>query len=202
MRRGCFWYRRPEEKLLTGKGMHSTRLREARCAERTDKSTKNCSSCCCEYNMGGGILCRCGQSECRPLSSVEKVLRSMQLFHKKIGCKSCNLDLHPIVRRRRDSNPRNVAVQQFSRLPPSTTRPHLHFSFLNRAAKIGIISKPAKLSEGAEVMKGSTADYQKETDSGRISNKVRSPQSFPVWTASTRIVVQGSHLCFNSHVAF
>ena len=123
-------------------------------------------------------------------------------FTKKIGCKSCNLDLHPIVRRRRDSNPRNVAVQQFSRLPPSTTRPHLHFSFLNRAAKIGIISKPAKLSEGAEVMKGSTADYQKETDSGRISNKVRSPQSFPVWTASTRIVVQGSHLCFNSHVAF
>lgn len=108
-----------------------------------------------------------------------------------------------LVRRRRDSNPRNVAVQQFSRLPPSTTRPHLHVpSFLNRAAKIGIISKPAKLSEGAEVMKGSTADYQKETDSGRISNKVRSPQSFPVWTASTRIVVQGSHLCFNSHVAF
>ena len=52
-----------------------------------------------------------------------------------------------LVRRRRDSNPRNVAVQQFSRLPPSTTRPHLHVpSFLNRAAKIGIISKRAKLS--------------------------------------------------------
>lgn len=51
------------------------------------------------------------------------------------------------LRRRRDSNPRNVAVQQFSRLPPSTTRPHLHVpSFLNRAAKIGIISKRAKLS--------------------------------------------------------
>ena len=30
-----------------------------------------------------------------------------------------------LKRRRRDSNPRNVAVQQFSRLPPSTTRPHL-----------------------------------------------------------------------------
>ena len=30
-----------------------------------------------------------------------------------------------IARRRRDSNPRYVAVQQFSRLPPSTTRPHL-----------------------------------------------------------------------------
>ena len=45
--------------------------------------------------------------------------------------------------------PRNVAVQQFSRLPPSTTRPHLHVpSFLNRAAKIGIISKRAKLSVG------------------------------------------------------
>ena len=29
------------------------------------------------------------------------------------------------LRRRRDSNPRYVAVQQFSRLPPSTTRPHL-----------------------------------------------------------------------------
>ena len=29
-------------------------------------------------------------------------------------------------RRRRDSNPRDVAAQQFSRLPPSTTRPHLH----------------------------------------------------------------------------
>ena len=54
-----------------------------------------------------------------------------------------------LVRRRRDSNPRNVAVQQFSRLPPSTTRPHLHVpSFLNRAAKIGIISKRAKLSVG------------------------------------------------------
>ena len=29
------------------------------------------------------------------------------------------------MRRRRDSNPRDVAAQQFSRLPPSTTRPHL-----------------------------------------------------------------------------
>ena len=29
------------------------------------------------------------------------------------------------LRRKRDSNPRNVAVQQFSRLPPSTTRPFL-----------------------------------------------------------------------------
>lgn len=69
------------------------------------------------------------------------------------------------MRRRRDSNPRNVAVQQFSRLPPSTTRPHLHFSFLNRAAKIGIISKPAKLSEGADYGMGC-------------------PQSFKVCTAS------------------
>ena len=50
-------------------------------------------------------------------------------FTNKIGCKSCNLDWHPIVRRRRDSNPRNVAVQQFSRLPPSTTRPHLQFYY-------------------------------------------------------------------------
>ena len=30
-----------------------------------------------------------------------------------------------LKRRKRDSNPRNVAVQQFSRLPPSTTRPFL-----------------------------------------------------------------------------
>ena len=33
--------------------------------------------------------------------------------------------LHSFLRRRRDSNPRNLSVQQFSRLPPSTTRPHL-----------------------------------------------------------------------------
>lgn len=91
-------------------------------------------------------------------------------FTKKIGCKSCNLDLHPIVRRRRDSNPRNVAVQQFSRLPPSTTRPHLHFSFLNRAAKIGIISKPAKLSEGADYGMGCPQSFQVCTASLGLGN--------------------------------
>ena len=45
-------------------------------------------------------------------------------------------------RRRRDSNPRNVAVQQFSRLPPSTTRPHLQY-FAD--AKIKIKSFPPKI---------------------------------------------------------
>ena len=32
-----------------------------------------------------------------------------------------------LLRRMRDSNPRNLAVQQFSRLPPSTTRPILQW---------------------------------------------------------------------------
>ena len=36
---------------------------------------------------------------------------------------ACEADA--LKRRRRDSNPRDVAAQQFSRLPPSTTRPHL-----------------------------------------------------------------------------
>ena len=57
------------------------------------------------------------------------------------------------LRRMRDSNPRYVAVQQFSRLPPSTTRPFLHIKrdaalqtagracrepFANRTAKVWI----------------------------------------------------------------
>ena len=61
------------------------------------------------------------------------------------------------LRRRRDSNPRNVAVQQFSRLPPSTTRPHLRmmleedsslrseWQFLQRDAKIIIKICPPKI---------------------------------------------------------
>ena len=37
-----------------------------------------------------------------------------------------------LKRRRRDSNPRDVAAQQFSRLPPSTTRPHLRLLGVQR----------------------------------------------------------------------
>src|SRR5699024_8279777 len=35
------------------------------------------------------------------------------------------LDLHPLLRRERDSNPRNLSVQRFSRPPQSTTLPSL-----------------------------------------------------------------------------
>ena len=51
-------------------------------------------------------------------------------------------------RRVRDSNPRNLAVQQFSRLPPSTTRPTLlicnEFPYTKGTANIGKICCPAK----------------------------------------------------------
>ena len=35
------------------------------------------------------------------------------------------LDLHPLLRREMDSNPRNLSVQRFSRPPRSTTPPSL-----------------------------------------------------------------------------
>ena len=38
----------------------------------------------------------------------------------------CGVFLLCIARRVRDSNPRSLSAQQFSRLPPSTTRPTLH----------------------------------------------------------------------------
>ena len=53
--------------------------------------------------------------------------RRIPLPKRNAGARSTGLK-----RRKRDSNPRNVAVQQFSRLPPSTTRPFLHWSCKGR----------------------------------------------------------------------
>ena len=41
------------------------------------------------------------------------------------------LDLHPLLRRERDSNPRNLSVQRFSRPPQSTTLPSLLFHLVS-----------------------------------------------------------------------
>ena len=55
---------------------------------------------------------------------------------------ACEADA--LKRRRRDSNPRNVAVQQFSRLPPSTTRPHLQYCCSRKDCKDKDKILPAK----------------------------------------------------------
>ena len=56
---------------------------------------------------------------CKPSSKKRNRTSSLRFFASAL-------------RRKRDSNPRNVAVQQFSRLPPSTTRPFLRNHQLSR----------------------------------------------------------------------
>ena len=59
--------------------------------------------------------------------------------------------LHSFLRRRRDSNPRDVAAQQFSRLPPSTTRPHLRKvdKGKNFVRKVNLLSRRISTGTGS-----------------------------------------------------
>jgi hypothetical protein len=50
--------------------------------------------------------------------------------------------------RRRDSNPRNLAVQRFSRPPHSTALPLLFERFRVRDANVDFYTNPAKLQPG------------------------------------------------------
>ena len=82
---------------------------------------------------GAGFSLLSGSNACTGTTSlffVRKCILTEASFRRSTSKQKSRTDVrlrckHCIARRRRDSNPRNVAVQQFSRLPPSTTRPHL-----------------------------------------------------------------------------
>ena len=63
------------------------------------------------------LLCKLKQWRHRPKRSEGRNKKNFFLQAKS--------RLSSALRRKRDSNPRYIAVQQFSRLPPSTTRPFL-----------------------------------------------------------------------------
>ena len=64
------------------------------------------------------LLCVCRHTLMK--ASFQRAHHQTQMPHSRAAPA-----MHCIARRKRDSNPRYVAVQQFSRLPPSTTRPFL-----------------------------------------------------------------------------
>ena len=71
-----------------------------------------------EFRCNRGLLCILRHALTK--ASFRRARRQIQMPHSRAAP-----DSDCIARRKRDSNPRNVAVQQFSRLPPSTTRPFL-----------------------------------------------------------------------------
>ena len=78
--------------------------------------------------MSPGGPTRCGEGE-KGWSSREGVWGwgnvERGIYPSAYAKSACEADA--LKRRRRDSNPRDVAAQQFSRLPPSTTRPTLQY---------------------------------------------------------------------------
>ena len=66
------------------------------------------------------------RSRCAPLHIPAPLRGALPNISKTARSSKLVALFYFVWRRVRDSNPRNLAVQQFSRLPPSTTRPTLH----------------------------------------------------------------------------
>ena len=63
---------------------------------------------------------------------------AMQSVKKNLCSSKLGTDFFASLRKVRDSNPRDVAAHQFSRLPPSTTRPTFQFGTANIIKAAGI----------------------------------------------------------------
>ena len=80
------------------------------------------------FSLGLREQSECGRNQRLLFVSAQgftSATRLTLLHTNKNAALACGARSDCIARRKRDSNPRNVAVQQFSRLPPSTTRPFL-----------------------------------------------------------------------------
>ena len=86
-------------------------------------------TCPCESRAHSAHSCRLdGKDKVFTADPKNHTRNTEKLFECNKGCKPRNLrDLHPYRRRGRDSNPRKLALQRFSRPPQSTTLPPLQY---------------------------------------------------------------------------
>ena len=88
-----------------------------------EQSKIKCNSC---YKIGITLFLRDSAAQALPACAIPAPLRgACNKLPKSPDQASLSGLFATFLRRKRDSNPRYVAVQQFSRLPPSTTRPFL-----------------------------------------------------------------------------